>query len=58
MLRPPRFRQFTFKGGFQDGLAIPLKLGLYLAEGVNACVKFGEKFLDFGDDAVLFGKWG
>ena len=57
MLRPPRFGQFPFKGGFQDGLAIPLELRLCLVEFVYTRVKFGEELFDFGNDAVLFGKW-
>ena len=56
--RPPVFRQFSFKGGFQNRLAIPLELGLHLVERVNARVKFGEKFLDFSDNTVLFGERG
>ena len=57
MLRPPRFGQFSFKGGFQDRLAIPLELGLCLVECVNACVKFGEELFDLGNDTVVVQKW-
>ena len=55
MLRSPRFGQFSLKGGFQDGLAIPLVVGIsellcryrFLVECVNARIKSGEKFSDF-----------
>ena len=58
MLRPPRFGQLPFKGGFQDRLTIPLELGLCLVEFVYACVKFSEELFNFGNNAVLFGEWG
>ena len=53
----PFFGELAFKGVFEDGLAVALKLGLYFLQGFDAGIEPGEEFLDFGDDAVLLGEW-
>ena len=50
--------ELAFKGVFEQGLTIDLKLFAGGLQAVDALVQFGKQFLDFGDDAVLFEKWG
>ncbi len=42
MFLPPILRQFSFKGFFEDGLAVDFQLGFRGFEVINAVVQFTE----------------
>lgn len=57
ILHPPLRGELALEGVFQQGLAIHLKLRAGGLQAFDALVQLGKQLLDFGDDAVLFGKW-
>ncbi len=63
VIAPLSPRQFGFGGdepalacGLEYGLAVALELRFCFCECPDARVQLGEKLLDFGDDAALFGE--
>ena len=47
--------QPALDGGFEHGGAVALQVALDAAQALFSRVQLGEEFLDFGDDAALFG---
>ena len=54
----PLRSEFALESVFQQRLAIHLELRVSGFQVFDALIQLGKQFFDFGDDAVLFWKWG
>ena len=58
VLSAPFSGERAFDGGFQQRLTVLLELLLRDLEFGHAGIEVGKQFLEFSDDAGLFGGWG
>ncbi|ANT65411.1 hypothetical protein Ptc2401_01675 [Prosthecochloris sp. CIB 2401] len=60
ILFAPIFGELSFKGVFEERLAVYLELFTSFLQAFDAFIQLGEEFFDFGYDAVLLverGNW-